>query len=132
LPVGLFQRSGFGTFPEYHTSADNMALITPENLALSYQMISEVIDIIETNWTPVNLFPKGEPQLGRRGLYASLGGDKSAVQTSMAFLWVLNLADGNHSLLDMSLRSRLPYPDIFRAAQLLLEKGLLGGELPQA
>jgi len=132
LPVGLFQRSGFGTFPEYHTSADNMALITPENLALSFQMISEVIDIIETNWTPVNLFPKGEPQLGRRGLYASLGGDKSAVQTSMAFLWVLNLADGNHSLLDMSLRSRLPYPDIFRAAQLLLEKGLLGGELPQA
>ena len=109
-----------------------MALITPENLAFSYQMISEVIDIIETNWTPVNLFPKGEPQLGRRGLYASLGGDKSAVQTSMAFLWVLNLADGNYSLLDMSLRSRLPYADIFRAAQLLLEKGLLGGELPQA
>lgn len=125
LPVGLFQRSGFGTFPEYHTSADNMAFIKPENLALSFRMITEVIDILETNWTPVNLFPKGEPQLGRRGLYASLGGDKSAGQTSMAFLWVLNLADGTHSLLDMSLRSGLPYPDIFHAAQLLQAKGLL-------
>ncbi|WP_182549944.1 DUF4910 domain-containing protein [Phyllobacterium myrsinacearum] len=125
LPVGLFQRSGFGTFPEYHTSADNMTFITPENLALSFRIITEVIDILETNWTPVNLFPKGEPQLGRRGLYASLGGDKSAGQTSMAFLWVLNLADGAHSLLDISLRSGLPYTDIFHAAQLLLAKGLL-------
>ncbi|WP_244518389.1 DUF4910 domain-containing protein [Phyllobacterium sp. OV277] len=125
LPVGLFQRSGFGTFPEYHTSADNMTFITPENLALSFRMITEVIDILETNWTPVNLFPKGEPQLGRRGLYASLGGDKSTGQTSMAFLWVLNLADGTHSLLDISLRSRLPYPDIFHAAQLLQAEGLL-------
>lgn len=125
LPVGLFQRSAFGTFPEYHTSADNLDFISPEHLASSYRMIMEAIDILEMNWTPLNLFPKGEPQLGRRGLYSALGGDKSAGETAMGYLWVLNLADGNHTLLDITRRSGMSFRDIARAAQLLLANGLL-------
>lgn len=125
LPVGLFQRSAFGTFPQYHTSADNLDFIAPEHLASSYRMIMEAIDILELNWTPLNLFPKGEPQLGRRGLYSALGGDKSAGETAMAYLWVLNLADGQHSLLDIAERSGMAFSDIVRAAQLLRENDLL-------
>ena len=125
LPVGLFQRSAFGTFPEYHTSADNLDFISPEHLASSYRMIMDAIDILEMNWTPINLFPKGEPQLGRRGLYSALGGDKSAGETAMGYLWVLNLADGNHTLLDMAQKSGMSFRDIARAAQLLLANGLL-------
>lgn len=125
LPVGLFQRSAFGTFPQYHTSADNLDFISPEHLASSYRMIMEVIDILEMNWIPINLFPKGEPQLGRRGLYSALGGDKSSGETAMGYLWVLNLADGNHSLLDIATRSGMSFRDIARAAQLLLANGLL-------
>jgi len=125
LPVGLFQRSAFGTFPQYHTSADNLDFIAPEHLAASYRMIMEAIDILEMNWTPVNLFPKGEPQLGRRGLYAALGGDKSGAETAMGYLWVLNLADGQHSLLDIAERSGMAFREIARAAQLLKENGLL-------
>lgn len=125
LPVGMLQRSPFGSFSQYHTSADDLDFIRPQHLASSFQMIEELIDILETDWTPVNLSPKGEPQLGRRGLYAAIGGTTSASETSMAFLWVLNLADGAHSLFDIARKSGLPYRSIAEAARLLREHGLL-------
>lgn len=125
MPVGLLQNSAFGTFPEYHTSADNLDFIRPEHLARSYRLIMEVIDIIEGDWTPVNLSPKGEPQLGRRGLYAAFGGDKAGGDAAMATLWVLNLADGTNSLLSIAERSGMAFSDIAFAARLLREHGLL-------
>ncbi|MDB5561620.1 MAG: peptidase [Hyphomicrobiales bacterium] len=125
MPVGLFQRSAFATFPEYHTSADNLDFIRPEHLASSYRMISDALEIIEKDWTPLNLSPKGEPQLGRRGLYADTGGNKSTGQNAMALLWVLNLADGSNSLLAIAERSGIAFSDIARAAGRLREAGLL-------
>ncbi len=74
LPVGLFQRSLYGEFPEYHTSADNLDFIKPEYLEQSYNLIIQAIEVAERNWTPLNMSPKGEPQLGRRGLYGNTGG----------------------------------------------------------
>lgn len=129
LPVGMFQRSVHGTFPEYHTSADNLDFIRPEHLEDSFRILTEVIDIVEEDWTPLNLFPKGEPQLGKRGLYAALGGQKSSGATSMSLLWVLNLADGQHSLLAMAERSGLPFWELAAAAKLLLDHGLLAAAL---
>ena len=126
LPVGMFQRSVHGTFPEYHTSADNLDFIRPEHLADSLRILTDVIDIVEGDWTPLNLVPKCEPQLGKRGLYAALGGQKSQEATSMSLLWVLNLADGEHSLLSMAERSGLPFREIAAAASLLSDHGLLG------
>ena len=123
--MGLFARSQFGTFPEYHTSADNLDFIRPEHLASSYGMIAAALDVIESDWRPLSTSPKGEPQLGRRGLYAALGGDKDGPAKSMAFLWILNLADGRHSLLDIAERAKLPFPVIAEAARLLEESGLL-------
>jgi aminopeptidase-like protein len=125
LPVGLFQRSAHGSFPEYHTSADDLDFMRPEHLAGSYRMLMDVIDIVEGDWTPLNLHPKGEPQLGRRGLYAALGGDRSTGQRAMAMLWVLNLADGSNSLLAIAERSGLLFSDIAAAASLLRDHGLL-------
>ncbi|MGH6762231.1 MAG: DUF4910 domain-containing protein [Phyllobacterium sp.] len=125
LPVGLFQRSAFGTFPEYHTSADNLDFIKPEHLAESCRIVMDVIAIVEEDWTPVNLFPKGEPQLGRRGLYSALGGDSAGAHAAMAMLWVLNLADGEHSLLQIAERSGFRFADIARTAALLRDHGLL-------
>lgn len=126
LPVGLLQRSAFGTFPEYHTSADDLAFVRPEHLASSFRMIMDVVDVLETDWQPLNLSPKGEPQLGRRGLYSATGGHKTTSDITMAYLWVLNLADGGNSLLDMARRSGLPFSDIAYAAMRLRECGLLG------
>ncbi|WP_439617059.1 DUF4910 domain-containing protein [Shinella sp.] len=126
LPVGLLQRSAFGTFPEYHTAADNLDFVRPEHLASSFRMITDIIDILETDWVPLNLSPKGEPQLGRRGLYSATGGHKTTSDITMAYLWVLNLADGSHGLLDIATRSGLPFADIAYAADRLKQCGLLG------
>jgi len=125
LPVGLFQRSQFATFPEYHTSADNLDFIASEHLGASFRWIIEALDIVETDRVLVNLSPKGEPQLGRRGLYAGIGGDKDAQSHNMAMLWTLNLSDGRHSLLDIAERARLPFDVIAATADLLERHGLL-------
>ena len=125
LPVGLFQRSLFGSFPQYHTSADNLDFITPGHLAESYRMVCAAIGIIEGDRIMVNVLPKGEPQLGRRGLYAALGGDPDAPKKNMAMLWVLNLSDGGHSLLDIAERAKLPFATIAAVAKTLEAHGLL-------
>jgi aminopeptidase-like protein len=125
LPVGLLQRSRFGTFPQYHTSADNLDFIAPRHLAGSLQAIWRAIEIAETNFTPLNLSPKGEPQLGRRGLYSASGGDKDGAMRAMAYLWVLNQADGTRTLLDIAERAGMPYHVLLAAARALTRVGLL-------
>jgi aminopeptidase-like protein len=125
LPVGLFQRSQFGKFPEYHTSGDNLDFISPEALASSYRTICAVIDIVENDECFSNTQPKCEPQLGKRGLYAAIGGDKDAPKKNMAMLWVLNLSDGAHSLFDIAERANMPFAVIRDAAVLLEQNGLL-------
>jgi aminopeptidase-like protein len=125
LPVGLFQRSQFGSFPEYHTSGDDLSFIKPDHLARSFEILSSVVDIIEGDCRPRSTSPYGEPQLARRGLYALVGGDRDAPSRNMALLWVLNLADGEHSLLDISERAKMPFASIKRAADSLHENGLL-------
>ncbi|MBX9451856.1 MAG: hypothetical protein KL801_08420 [Mesorhizobium sp.] len=107
------------------TSADNLDFIRPEHLARSYRIVTDAIDILEEDWIPVSLNPKGEPQLGRRGLYASVGGPSSGGHSTMPMLWVLNLADGRHSLIDMAERSGLPFSQIIEAARRLREHDLL-------
>jgi aminopeptidase-like protein len=125
LPVGSLQRSKYGAFPEYHTSADNLDLIAPEHLAQSYRLIVSALDILERDRVLVNTSPKCEPALGKRGLYATVGGDKTAAETNMAMLWVLNLADGGHSLLDIAERSGLTFAAIDAAAARLEASRLL-------
>jgi aminopeptidase-like protein len=125
LPVGLFQRSKFGAIPQYHTSADNLEFIRPEHLSESYRLIAETAGVVENNKSYCNTLPKGEPQLGRRGLYGAIGGDKDSAATNMAMLWILNLSDGTHSLLDIAERADLPFAVIRRTAELLRKHQLL-------
>ena len=125
LPVGLFQRSQFGKIPEYHTSADNLDFIRPEHLAQSYLMIGEALAVIENDAIYFNKMPKCEPQLGKRGLYGTIGGDKDAAAANMAMLWILNFSDGKHSLLDIADRADLPFSTVQKTAGLLLEHELL-------
>lgn len=125
LPVGLFERSKYGSFPEYHTSGDNLDFITVEALNDSYRWISQVISILEGNDRYLNTNPKCEPQLGKRGLYNALGGSNDSASTQMAMLWVLNLSDGDNSLLDIAERGGIPFETVHRAASLLEDAGLL-------
>ena len=83
-----------------------------------------ILDVLENNRCYRNEFPYGEPQLGRRGLYHSTGGEAGGEEI-MARLWVLNLSDGKHSLLDIAERSGVLFSTLCEAADLLCQKGLL-------
>jgi aminopeptidase-like protein len=100
-------------------------LVRPEALGASFHAYMSVFDVLETNATYVNLSPKGEPQLGRRGLYRPIGMGPDAGVDELALLCVLNLADGDHSLLDMAERSGLRYMQLRDGARTLEEHALL-------
>jgi aminopeptidase-like protein len=125
LPVGSLTRTPFNCYPEYHTSADNLDFIDPTNLADSLAKYLAVIDVLENNRTYLNNNPNCEPQLGKRGLYGNFGGKKSTKAREMAILWVLNLADGGYSLLEIADRANLPFSTIQTAAVDLVASGLL-------
>lgn len=125
LPVGAMMRSPHGEFIQYHTSADNLDFIQAEALADSLSKCKEVIDVLEHNLFYINLNPKCEPQLGRRGLYGAVGGATHAKGWEMAILWVLNLSDASHSLLDIAERSGLSFSLIRTATDALVRHGLL-------
>jgi len=124
LPVGCLMRSVWGTFPEYHTSADNLDFIQPISLAGSLHACVAIVDVLEENRKYVNQNPNCEPQLGRRNLYRSTGGESGRREIN-ARLWVLNLSDGEHSLLDIAERSDIPFSTISEAARSLSQADLL-------
>lgn len=128
LPVGSLTRTPYGRYPEYHTSADNLDLVRTESLAGSLRTYLSVMEVLEANRRYINLNPKCEPQLGRRGLYRMIGGDDHGRQRELALLWVLNLSDGRHSLLDIAERSKMPFRAIREAAEALIEVELLREE----
>lgn len=124
LPVGSLMRGRHGQFPEYHTSGDNLGFVSPQRMAESLRVVRDIVAALLGNATYVNLAPYGEPQLGKRGLYRALGGT-NIPDLQMALLWVLNLSDGEHSLLDVAERSRMSFRSIRAAADILLEHELL-------
>jgi aminopeptidase-like protein len=124
LPVGSLMRGRHGKFAEYHTSADNLSFVAPERLQGTFEAVRDICGVLEANGRYRNLSPFGEPQLGRRGLYAATGGLDIA-ELQLAMLWVLALSDGTCALLDAAERAKLPFATIAVAARLLREKGLL-------
>jgi aminopeptidase-like protein len=124
LPVGCLMRSIWGTFPEYHTSADNLEFIHPAKLAGSLRVCASIVDLLEKNRYYRNENPFCEPQLGRRNLYRGTGGAGLSEEIN-ARLWVLNFSDSTHSLLDIAEKSGLSFSTISAAAEILQESGLL-------
>ncbi len=131
LPVGCLMRSPNGTFPQYHTSADDLSFVRDEAMADSLRTLLRIVDLAEADGTWINTCPYGEPQLGRRGLYAKIGGQAAGPGESgqafdqLTLLWVLNLCDGEHTLLDIADRSGKPFAAVAAAAAALHEAGLL-------
>jgi aminopeptidase-like protein len=120
LPVGRLSRTPHGQFPEYHTSADDLDFVRPQALADSFAACLSILDVLDGDRIYVNQNPKCEPQLGQRGLYRREAGD-----SEMAMLWVLNLSDGDHSLLDVAERAGLRFDEVRSAAERLHAHGLL-------
>jgi aminopeptidase-like protein len=125
LPVGCFMRTPHGEFPQYHTSADNLEFVLPEHLADSFRKCSSVFAVLESNKAYVNQNPMCEPQLGKRGLYRPIGGASNDQSLDIARLWLLNLSDGRHSLLDIAEKTNLGFAVIRDAAEELQRHALL-------
>lgn len=119
LPVGRLSRTPFGTYPEYHTSADNLEFINVRSLLDTFSALKTIIKTIDHNNYYFNTTPFCEPQLGKRGLYESIGDDE------LAMLWVLNLSDGSHDLLEIADRASVPFDNIHKIALRLERHGLL-------
>jgi aminopeptidase-like protein len=124
IPVGSLMRGRHGMFPEYHTSADNPSFVSADRMLESLNVLQRIVDILDGNATYRNLAPYGEPQLGKRGLYKAMGGT-NIPNLQLALLWVLNLSDGEHSLLDIAERAAMPFATIRHAADLLITAALL-------
>jgi aminopeptidase-like protein len=125
LPVGCVMRTPFGRYPEYHTSADNLEFISLDALSDSVAKCVSALEVLEANKSYLNQNPKCEPQLGRRGLYQAVGGQTQTKVHEMALLWVLNLSDGAHSLLDIADKSGYTFESIKNAADRLVQHRLL-------
>jgi aminopeptidase-like protein len=124
LPVGSLMRGRHGQFPEYHTSADNPDFVSAPRLAEAFDVLAAVIDVLDGNRRYRNLAPDGEPQLGKRGLYRAMGGT-NIPNLQFAMLWVLNLSDGKHTLLDIAERAGMDFFTLRVAADLLEQHRLL-------
>ncbi len=125
LAVGCFSRTPHSQYPEYHTSADNLDFIKPLALAESLRCCQGALEILESNKTYLNQTPHCEPQLGKRGLYRAVGGQAGEKSMEMALLWVLNLSDGHHAVLDIAERAEFSFSRIQEAVEALVGVGLL-------
>ncbi len=125
LPVGRLSRSLHGTYPEYHTSNDDLDFVDDETLADTAGLIVAAIEAVDREPRFVNTVPHGEPQLGRRGLYGSVGGAITSKSDEMAVLWLLAYSDGERSLDDIAALSGLDRAGLEVTAQSLVDAELL-------
>lgn len=123
LPVGSLMRTMYGQYEGYHSSLDNREAISFEAMDASIELCLRVCQTLEWNQTFISTQPFGEPQLGRRGLYPTVGGPVE--EGIHAMLWVLNLSDGRHDLLAIADRSGLPISELYAAATRCATAGLL-------
>jgi aminopeptidase-like protein len=126
--MGSLMRTPNGEFAEYHTSGDDLQFIKPEALEDSFEKCLRVLEIFENDDSFVNLYPFGEPRLGHHGLYESLPADANREQLQQAIQWVLNFSDGEHSLFDIAVRSRMDFSSILGAARQLAGCGLIASQ----
>lgn len=125
LPVGSLMRTMYGNYAEYHTSADNKDYVSFDAMEKSVIKYLDIIELLERNEIYVNTMPYCEPQLGKRGLYPTLGSQKKTENFVESMMWILNLADGTNDLLSISEKSNTPVKELFPIIEKLLEKGIL-------
>lgn len=134
LPVGLLSRTYPGRFPQYHTSDDTPDFVTPATLARTFEGLFAIVKALDAcALRYVRVDPHCEPMLSKRGLYnstsirKSVGFDRDA-DPRTALMWVLNLCDGKHDMIDVARRSGLPIARLAEAAERARSAGVLRAE----
>ncbi|HZS64106.1 MAG TPA: DUF4910 domain-containing protein [Xanthobacteraceae bacterium] len=125
LPVGCLTRTMYWRYPEYHTSLDNKDFISFSAMVETIDTCFDICKVLDAEGRYRNLVPFGEPQLGKRGLYPSFGGSNEKEARVRAQAWLLNLSDGNHSLLDIAERSGETVLQLAEIAETCVAAGLL-------
>lgn len=128
LPVGSLMRSMHEKFPQYHTSADNKSFVCFDAMQQSVLKFIDIIDVFEKNEKYINTMPFCEPQLDKRGLYPTLSSPNAKSDFVNAMMWVLNLSDGDHDLVDISTKSKIPVKQLIPVVDKLLTNGILKPE----
>lgn len=123
LPVCGICRSKYGEYPEYHTSADNMDLISPKGLQGSYELMCKIINALEYNYKYC-IICNCEPQLGKRGLYPTLS-EKNNYNSVLLLTNLIAYADGNFDLVDISNIIKEPIDAIIPYLNKLLKEKLI-------
>ena len=123
LPIATIMRSKYGEYPEYHTSLDDLNLVTPAGLKGGYLALKLALEVIEQN-----IFPKitvlGEPQLGKRGLYPNISKKRLSGETQ-TLMNLLTYCDGKRTLLEIADLIGQPMWDLVPFVEQLKEYGLL-------
>jgi aminopeptidase-like protein len=125
LPVGSLMRSMYGTYPEYHTSMDDLSLITPRALGESLELYNLIVESLEANEILGRTLPWCEPNLGSRGLYRTTGGAAVSEQRFHDMMHLLNFCDGGRDLLATAERASRPIWELAPIAQMLCDHDLL-------
>ena len=125
LPMGSFSRSIYGSYPEYHTSLDDMTFVSAAGMGSSLGALVRIAQTLELNATFVRSDPRGEPQLSRRGLYGNRDESQKVDTEVRHSLFLLNYADGAHDLIDVAEELGEPVASLVPALQALLDAGLL-------
>jgi aminopeptidase-like protein len=123
--VGVIARSIYGSYPEYHTSLDNRDFISFEALVESVDALLATLLVLDRNVVYRRTNPYGEPQLGGRSLYPTLGTRRQRDERLTALRWLLNLADGRHDLLAIAERSGSDFELLHELAEECLRNGLI-------
>ena len=123
LPVVGFCRSKYGEYPEYHTSADNMGLVSPSGFQGAYVVLVKWIDCMENNGR-YRMKVLGEPQLGKRGLYPTIS-QKGKYDKIKAMMDFIAYADGKNDLFDIAELINVPPYELIEIIEKLKINGLI-------
>lgn len=123
LPVVSIMRSMYGTYPEYHTSLDNLDLISPAGLGGAFEVFKKCLLALEHNRF-YRLKVLCEPRLGKRGLYQTLG-TKQFPEDTYNLSNFIAYCDGNHDLIDLAERIEIPIERCYPIVEQLLKHDLI-------
>jgi len=125
LPIGSLMRTMYTEYPEYHTSLDNKEFIDFTAMSESVDAYYDIVKLLEANSLWKNTVMYGEPQLGRRGFFRTLGSQIKSPEIDIAMWWVLNLADGTNDLVAIAERSGISWKTLSLISEKLADSGLL-------
>ena len=123
LPIATIMRSKYGMYPEYHTSLDDLNVVTPTGLEGGFNALKKSIEVIERN-AYFKATVLCEPQLGKRGLYPTLS-TKTSYEQVRSMMNLISYCDGTKSLLDIAELINVPFWVLLPIANNLTKRGLL-------